>query len=467
MKGTTGMESHDRGVSPAAWPRGGASAGTGGMTRARLLALSLSPIGVAFAACGSGQPTTANPASSPSAQPVTLQWSTDWTSGARGEATNLSIPAFQAQFPHIKLDMRANQADAYQAFASNLAAGTLADVMLFSGNFFEYWADQNVLADISAHLKTLKFDKDSVWWDPQFFENKGKTHGLPYQFIINTWLYNKTWFARDGVAPPTDAWTTADLQEAGRKLTHASASQWGTQMMSTPAYAWPWLYANDVDLTSYTEPIRTIIDSPKQIDVFQYAVDLISRHEVAPLLEGPQGLKGLSFDKGNFAMTVNNGAKSLGATIKDQFQWDVMPTPRWAGTKRRVTQWQHQAHVVTKAAEQRGHVDAAVQFGVWMAGAGGQEIVARTGGATPVHKKTALGPLYLDGTPPGLKLQLDLLTKTNDQSARAFRIWRHFQEWYTAVNPILVEGFSGAISVREMAVKANAAGNAALAAVQK
>jgi ABC-type glycerol-3-phosphate transport system substrate-binding protein len=162
-------------------------------------------------------------------------------------------------------------------------------------------------------------------------------------------------------------------------------------------------------------------------------------------------------------MTVNNGPKGLVTTIKDQFEWDVMPTPRWAGTKKRVTgNNNQQGHIVLKTAEQRGHVDAATQFAMWMAGEGGQAIVARTGGATPVHKKTAYGPLYIDGSPPGLKLQLDLLTKKADQDYRGFRIIKYFAQWYAAVSPILDKGFDGEISVSEMATQATRAGNAVL-----
>jgi multiple sugar transport system substrate-binding protein len=418
----------------------------------------------ALAACGAGG--SGEPASQ-SAQPVTLQWGTDWTSGPRGDATNQSIPAFQAQFPNIKLDMRANSEDVYQAFVANLAAGTLADVMLFAPGTFLTFADQNVFPDIAPQLKKFKFDKESVWWESQYFENNGKTHGMPYQFVVSTWVYNKTWFNREGVAPPTDAWTTDDLLAAARKLSRGADGQWGVQMTPSPNAAWPWLYANGVDLMSYTTPVRTQLDQPKQQEVFQYAVDLIHRQQVAPVLEGKNGVKGLSFEKGNFAMTVNNLPRALVASIGNQFDWDVMPTPRWAGTKKRATNVGHMGHVVTKAAEQRGHVDAAVQFMMWMAGEGGQTIVAKTGGATPVHKKTALSPVYLDGRPPGMRLQLDLLTKKADQDAHGYRLWKTWMPWYNAILPFLQQAFAGDMSVSEMGVKATLAGNAALDAAGK
>jgi multiple sugar transport system substrate-binding protein len=413
-----------------------------------------------LAACG-------GPAESPpdtkSATPVTLQWMTDWSGGSRGEVSKQSLPAFEAQHPTIKLDMQAVASNTYETFSANLAAGTLPDVMLFSGNFFEYWAERGAFADIGQALRKYRWDKESVWWEPQYFEHKGKAHGLPYQFTISSWVYNKTWFRQAGVPFPTDAWTTDDLLEAGKKLNLPAENKWAVQMQAVPAYAWIWVYANGADLTTYTEPVRTAIGDPKPMEAWQYAIDLIHRHRVASVPGGPNATQGVaSFQAGSYAMTINNSAKALGASIRDQFEWDVMPTPRWAGTKKRATNWNHQGHIVMKLAEQRGRADAATQLAIWMAGEGGQTIVGKLGAATPVHKKTANSPMYLDGTPPSLKLQLDLLTKKPDQEARGFRIFKHFQPWYTAVLPILTEGFDGVIAVREMGTRAVQAGNAAL-----
>lgn len=41
-----------------------------------------------------------------SAPPVTLQWMTDWTGGARLEATKQTQPLFEAEHPKIKLEPR-------------------------------------------------------------------------------------------------------------------------------------------------------------------------------------------------------------------------------------------------------------------------------------------------------------------------------------------------------------------------
>lgn len=63
---------------------------------------------------------------------------------------------------------------------------------------------------------------------------------------------------------------------------------------------------------------------------------------------------------------------------------------------------------------------------------------------------------------PSLKLQLDMLERKPDQSARGPRLFKYYTEWSRAVSPILVRGFGGEISVREMATQATRAGNAAI-----
>jgi multiple sugar transport system substrate-binding protein len=430
-----------------------------GVTRAQALRLAaVGSLAGLQAACRRAEPA---PGQAP-APPVTVSWMSDWTGGARGEATKASIALFEAQHPRIKLEHLALASDLYQTLTAHLAAGTLADVVLFSPNWFIEWAERNTMMDIAAHLRKFRFDKESVFWPGYAVEHKGKVHGLPYQFGVGTWLYNKTWFEREGIAPPTDAWTLEDVLAAGRKLARPAERQWAVDVRPEINLLGPWIYANGADVVTSSTPIRTAFDQPKQLEVLQYLVDLIHRHQVAPILWGPNAVTGVSFTSGSLAMSVSTGAKGVGASVRDQFQWDVMPTPRWPATRRRVTHANHQPHVVTKAAEQRGHGDAAVQLIMWLAGEQGQTLVAKTGGAVPVHKKAATSPVYLDGNPPSLKTQLDMLTTKPDQEARAWKIWAGWSHWYDAVLPILRQGFGGELSVRDMATKATQAGNAAI-----
>ena len=96
------------------------------------------------------------------------------------------------------------------------------------------------------------------------------------------------------MAFPTDAWTTDDLLAAALKLNKAGENRWAIQMQHVPQYAWPWVYANGADLTTYAVPIRTAVDAPKTLEAFQYAVELLQRHRVAPAYAGPNAVPGVA-----------------------------------------------------------------------------------------------------------------------------------------------------------------------------
>jgi ABC-type glycerol-3-phosphate transport system substrate-binding protein len=139
-----------------------------------------------------------------------------------------------------------------------------------------------------------------------------------------------------------------------------------------------------------------------------------------------------------------------------------MPTPRWVGNRRRSTNSNHAPQVISKLGEERGHAEAAVQLLIWMAGEGGQSIVARTGAAVPVHKKTAYSPLYLDGVVPTLKVELEMLETKPDQFPHGRPVFREFIPWYDALRGVLVQGFGGEISFQEMITRATQEADAAI-----
>lgn len=436
-----------------------------GSTRRRYVGLSAALGGALATACG-GPAAPAQPAQS--VAPVTLVWMTDWFDDqTRAGTVRDSITAYKERRPHVTVDPINPKASGYVGAAStfnHFTAGTIGEVVLPSSSVIHALADLGAFMDIAPHLKRMKFDRESVFYEPLYVEYKGKTFGLPYQLSVAAWVYNKTLFDKDGVRPPTDAWTSDDLLEAGKRLSRPAEGVYGIQMKQEWNWWYQWLYANNTDYATDAVPPRTTLDDPRAVAVLQYVVDLVQRHKVAAPEYGPNKLAaGPNFATGGVAITNNVRPKQLHSTIRDQFQWDLMPTPRWAGTKKRVTVWNHQPHVVTRVAEERGKGDEAVYLATWLCGEEGQSFVAREASYVPVNRKAATGPLYLDGSPPGLKLLLDQLTTARgDQSARGYRIWNGYSEWLSAVNPILNQAFGGEIAAQQAATQATQAGNAAI-----
>jgi multiple sugar transport system substrate-binding protein len=392
---------------------------------------------------------------------------TDWfDEGTRGQAVKQSIATYQSKHPHVTIDVRhpatGASATGSAAIVAHFAAGTIGEVILPSSSVVHALMDQNAFMDITAHLKRAKFDKESVWYEGQYVENKGKVHGLPYQLAVGGWVYNKTWFEREGLKAPTDAWTTDDVIEVSRKLTRPDESKWGLQLKQEWQWWYGWMYANGADYVSNTTPLKTTLDDPKVVQVVTAVVDMIHRHKIAAPEYGPNKVAVPNFTKGEVAMTSNSKPKQMNAAVQGQFQWDIMPTPRWAGTKRRVTTWNHQPHMLTRFAEERGKGDAATEFAVWLCSEEGQIPLAKEGGSIPVNKKAAFSPAHLDGNPPGLKLILDMLETKGDQSARGYKLWSGYSDWLREINAPLNQAFGGEISVQEALTKATTLGNATI-----
>ena len=96
-----------------------------------------------------------------------------------------------------------------------LGVGALRDLALTFPAFFTRFAEQGVYTDIGPHLEQIMYDRSAVFWHPEPFEHKGKTNGVPFQFIIQSWVYNKSLFGTANAAPPTADWTLNDLLPAG------------------------------------------------------------------------------------------------------------------------------------------------------------------------------------------------------------------------------------------------------------
>ncbi len=74
--------------------------------------------------------------------PVTLRLATDWVAGPRGETMKSAIPAFEQQNPGITVQVEAITGDYWAAVNTQFAAGTIQEVVLFEGNFFQNFKDQ-------------------------------------------------------------------------------------------------------------------------------------------------------------------------------------------------------------------------------------------------------------------------------------------------------------------------------------
>ena len=216
-----------------------------------------------------------------------------------------------------------------------------------------------------------------------------------------------------------DTWTTADVFEAATKLTDADNKQWGIYHAGPfPALTWPMVYANGADVWERS-PFKTLFHHEQQLEVFQWAYDTIHKYAVHPQMFDADRKRlntDLNFNKGNYAMAGNSSPKGSFKTIKGAFRMQVMHTPRWEGTKNRVTNFNNIPGVVTTKAEKRGALKSAVDFVTFLSGEEAQLVNAETGAAFPVNKKAATSPTYLNEFP---ELDMKVTTDILENAARS------------------------------------------------
>ena len=187
------------------------------------------------------------------------------------------------RFPHITVDFQPKDQGLYVLLTADAAAGTLPHVSLGAGQFFHEFVLKGLLLDITAAIKRLKIDLNDYTLVAGTDEAAGKRYGLPFQFTISSWIYNKALFDRAGVKPPTVDWTWDDLVEAGRKLTKPEEKQWGVSMTNSIESSWgPFILSLGDDHWISPDFKKTLLATPNAVEGLQFAVDLLHRHRVAP-----------------------------------------------------------------------------------------------------------------------------------------------------------------------------------------
>lgn len=197
-----------------------------GRSKRRLLSLTLPAL--VLAACATGD---SGSAPTTSQAPKTVIFHTDWTATARGEAVRRALEQWGKENPTIKIDQQPSASQPGQSsidgLVARLASDTIGDVALWEAGGVELWASRNAFADIGPVLKKMKYKLEDHYYHPGTIFYQQKQVGMPFQFGVIAWAYNRTLFRQKGVPEPQDNWTWDDLIEAGKRLTEPDKNVWG------------------------------------------------------------------------------------------------------------------------------------------------------------------------------------------------------------------------------------------------
>jgi multiple sugar transport system substrate-binding protein len=196
------------------------------------------------------------------------------------------VERFEAENPGIKIEVQYTPGDQYiPKLLTQMASGTIPDVIGVEVNQFAKFISKDVLADLTPYLEADQTISLEDYFPKliDYYSVDGKLYGLPYdsQPLVPL-FYNKKAFDEAGVPYPTDEWDWNDLQSAALKLTktnNGKVEQYGF-------YTSDWKYfvhSNGVGIVDdIKNPTKATLDDPRAIEGLQYYVDLIHKDKVSP-----------------------------------------------------------------------------------------------------------------------------------------------------------------------------------------
>lgn len=331
---------------------------------------------------------------------VTLIWSF-WGDPNELPPNYQVIEAFEAAYPHIKIETQhAPWSSYFDRIQTQMAGGTAPDVM-FLNNIPSY-AARGALMPLDDLIEKSGFDISPYYEELlRVFSYNGKLYGLPRDNDTTILYYNKDLFDAAGVAYPDGNWTWKEFLEAAQKLTVRDARgrvlQYGVVLESNKYFNF--IHQNGADIfDDNMNPTKFTMDDPKAIEAMQFMADLINKYEVAPSFAQMLQLGNSTelFQTGRVAMAMTNAAR-IPTFQQADFRWGVAPLP--AGPDGiRANSMSGAGYVISANTK---HPEEAWTFLQFLAGEEGQTIFASTGVAVPAYRSEKTHSAFINALPEG------------------------------------------------------------------
>ncbi|MEB3236863.1 MAG: sugar ABC transporter substrate-binding protein [Candidatus Sericytochromatia bacterium] len=286
-----------------------------------------------------------------------------------------------------------------------VVGGTVPDVMFMSNEALPGFARKGVLADLAPRLAA-----DGRLHQRDFFPQvldamrwKGKLLGLPRDLSNLVVFYNKDLFDAAGVPYPRPGWTVEDLARIAPRLT-IPGKQWAIGFQPNPLIWTPWVWSFGGDVIS-ADMSRCTLGEPEARKGLQFYLDLRHRHHVAPSDKDTGNARMTQlFATGKLAMFVYGRWAVPGYRRKIKFHWDVTTFP--AGPAGSVVDTDASGWVMSARTSQP---DAAWKLIRHLASRESIETFTRSGLIVPSRPDVAQSPAFLQGTPEGNRVFLDVI----------------------------------------------------------
>ena len=329
-----------------------------GVSRRRMMlrAAAVGSLGIAAAACGVGQtsPSGQSAGQGPAAgKPATAGpvWILDHPLQLPvRKALEQRIADFEKAFPGAKVeyDGVVEPNDNQEKFQILVAAGTMPDASATHTAFLQQYPHFSDLSPYLAKDKTIKADD----YFPTIFgafkvpiEGTQRQIGIPREVHATIVYYAKNAVQAAGLKEPTKDWTHTDFVDFALKLTDwkndPQQAKWALQNgtgLGGASSGLPMFWEFGAEFFS-TDGKQCIIDQPQARDAFQYLLDLIVKHHIAPspaeaTASGLTGSQQAQFSTGRYRMYASNQNTAPVGTNAVPFDWELQALPQVPGKKR-------------------------------------------------------------------------------------------------------------------------------------
>lgn len=254
--------------------------------------------------------------------PVTITYSNFISAGGNEENLATIVDAFEDENPNITVEVTTlPYADYFTTLQTDLAAGTIADVVDTDFGFFQTLADSGALAPLE--VANPESYRESLI---EAYSRDGVSYGLPSSFSAVVLYYNADLFDQAGLEYPTADWTWEDEQAAAEAITALGDDIWGSHQ---PVSFFEYYKVLAQNGESFLNDDRTAVafNTPGGIEAAEWLVS--KSGTVMPTIEQGQGTPDFDtnlFVEGNLGM-LHTGIWVFGAVADVPFSWDIAVEP--------------------------------------------------------------------------------------------------------------------------------------------
>ena len=392
--------------------------------------------------------------------PKTIGFHTDWVSPKRKASIDRALKIWEQMHPEWKIQglFVPGQDDNLSQVVISMAAGTEGDITLWEMYAVELWASRGAFLDVTAAVKKNGYNIEDHYYAPWTAFYQGKQIGMPFQWNVQYWQFNKTIFDRFQAPYPPEDWSWEDIPEIAKSVTRKEENIWGVNFGDTPFWSTYLLWDAPVLNEDFS---KSGFDTPNGLAMLEWYHDLIFKHGVAPKYD--EWREKLSKEGGIVAFGNGSGVpwgRYKSTLENNSFELDVATLPVLKRTGKKISGVFDQPHMVLRAAERHDVVDEVSHFLFFMAGDEmGQILSEELPGGIPSKKSIVHSKEHFLRTPPE---HVDRVLESFTNMVPAYPPFPHTLPWINAHRFLVRELWSGKLSPRAFAQQADVAVDQAL-----